>query len=98
MRVVKAVDKRELYDLVNVVVFSKKGMRDLPSCLAGGDLDRVSTSSRFVRKGASLWKGRGIGRWGKERRKVSVDDEDLHLPRSLARKSPISFSSSHLVR
>ncbi|KAI8141150.1 RNA dependent RNA polymerase-domain-containing protein [Fennellomyces sp. T-0311] len=39
VRVVTAVDKSALRHLFDVVVFSSKGFRDLPSMLSGGDLD-----------------------------------------------------------
>jgi RNA-dependent RNA polymerase len=39
VRKVMAVDRRELHHLVDVVVFSQQGERDLPSMLSGGDLD-----------------------------------------------------------
>ncbi|KIK37017.1 hypothetical protein CY34DRAFT_26176 [Suillus luteus UH-Slu-Lm8-n1] len=39
LQVVKAVKRRELEHLKNVVVFSCKGERALASCLSGGDLD-----------------------------------------------------------
>ncbi|KAI8972772.1 RNA dependent RNA polymerase-domain-containing protein [Pilobolus umbonatus] len=39
VRVVKAVDRPELSHLVDVVVFSSKGYRDIPSMCSGGDLD-----------------------------------------------------------
>lgn len=38
-RVLKAVDCPELKHLHNVIVFSSKGQRDVPSMLSGGDLD-----------------------------------------------------------
>lgn len=39
IRRVKAVDQPRLRHLVNVIVFSVKGKRDLPNMLGGGDLD-----------------------------------------------------------
>ncbi|KAI8647751.1 RNA dependent RNA polymerase-domain-containing protein [Parasitella parasitica] len=39
IRIVKAVDREELHYLVDVVVFSSKGARDIPSMCSGGDLD-----------------------------------------------------------
>jgi hypothetical protein len=39
IRVVQAVDRPNLHHLVNVVVFSSKGYRDIPSMCSGGDLD-----------------------------------------------------------
>ncbi|GAA5813501.1 hypothetical protein MFLAVUS_006979 [Mucor flavus] len=39
VRVVKAVDKPNLHHLIDVVVFSAKGFRDIPSMCSGGDLD-----------------------------------------------------------
>ncbi|KAI9291041.1 RdRP-domain-containing protein, partial [Neoconidiobolus thromboides FSU 785] len=39
VRVVTAVDKKELKHLVNVVVFPSTGYRDIPSQCSGGDLD-----------------------------------------------------------
>lgn len=39
VRLVRAVDKPDLRHLKNVIVFSTKGARDLPSMLSGGDLD-----------------------------------------------------------
>ncbi|KAI9321571.1 RNA dependent RNA polymerase-domain-containing protein [Dichotomocladium elegans] len=39
IRVVKAVDTPKLRHLYDVIVFSAKGHRDLPSMLSGGDLD-----------------------------------------------------------
>lgn len=39
VRIVKAVDKKELHYLVDVIVFSSKGVRDIPSMCSGGDLD-----------------------------------------------------------
>ena len=39
IRVVRAVDKPELYHLKNVVVFPRQGDRDLSSMCSGGDLD-----------------------------------------------------------
>lgn len=39
VRIVKAVDKKELHHLINVVVFSQLGDRDVPSMCSGGDLD-----------------------------------------------------------
>ncbi|GAN07814.1 RNA-dependent RNA polymerase 1 [Mucor ambiguus] len=39
VRIVKAVDREELHYLVDVIVFSSKGMRDIPSMCSGGDLD-----------------------------------------------------------
>ncbi|KAI7881914.1 RdRP-domain-containing protein [Lichtheimia hyalospora FSU 10163] len=38
-RILKAVERSELKHLYNVVVFSSKGSRDVPSMLSGGDLD-----------------------------------------------------------
>lgn len=39
VRVVKAVDRPNLHHLLDVVVFSAKGFRDIPSMCSGGDLD-----------------------------------------------------------
>jgi RNA-dependent RNA polymerase len=39
VRRVKAVDQPRLRHLVNVIVFSVRGKRDLPNMLGGGDLD-----------------------------------------------------------
>lgn len=39
IRVVKAVNREALSHLEDVIVFSSKGYRDLPSMLSGGDLD-----------------------------------------------------------
>jgi hypothetical protein len=39
IQMVKAVRRKELEHLTNVVVFSCRGDRSLPSCLGGGDLD-----------------------------------------------------------
>jgi hypothetical protein len=39
IRILKAVDKPELRHLKNVIVFSQKGDRDVPSQCSGGDLD-----------------------------------------------------------
>lgn len=39
VRIVKAVDKKELHSLFDVIVFSSKGSRDIPSMCSGGDLD-----------------------------------------------------------
>ncbi|KAI8053420.1 RNA dependent RNA polymerase-domain-containing protein [Syncephalis plumigaleata] len=39
IRLLKAVDKPELRHLKNVIVFSQKGYRDVPSQCSGGDLD-----------------------------------------------------------
>lgn len=39
LRVLRAVDIPELHHLKNVVVFSSKGERDVPSMCSGGDLD-----------------------------------------------------------
>ncbi|KAI9261119.1 RNA dependent RNA polymerase-domain-containing protein [Sporodiniella umbellata] len=39
IRVVKAVNRSELQHLSNVIVFSSKGFRDIPSMCSGGDLD-----------------------------------------------------------
>ncbi|KAI9354200.1 RNA dependent RNA polymerase-domain-containing protein [Pilaira anomala] len=39
VRVVKAVDRPNLHHLIDVVVFSSKGFRDIPSMCSGGDLD-----------------------------------------------------------
>lgn len=39
VRVVKAVDRPKLHHLMDVVVFSAKGFRDIPSMCSGGDLD-----------------------------------------------------------
>ncbi|CEG64383.1 hypothetical protein RMATCC62417_01363 [Rhizopus microsporus] len=39
IRVVQAVDRPNLHHLVNVVVFSSKGYRDIPGMCSGGDLD-----------------------------------------------------------
>ncbi len=39
IRLVNAVDNSRLRHLVNVIIFSVKGDRDLPNQLGGGDLD-----------------------------------------------------------
>ncbi|KAI8977017.1 RNA dependent RNA polymerase-domain-containing protein [Mycotypha africana] len=39
IRTVKAVDKKELHHLFDVIVFPQKGFRDIPSMCSGGDLD-----------------------------------------------------------
>ncbi|KAI9251659.1 RNA dependent RNA polymerase-domain-containing protein [Helicostylum pulchrum] len=39
VRIVKAVDNPDLHHLIDVVVFSSKGFRDIPSMCSGGDLD-----------------------------------------------------------
>ncbi|KAI8145429.1 RNA dependent RNA polymerase-domain-containing protein [Fennellomyces sp. T-0311] len=39
IRVVKAVDNPKLHHLVDVLVFSSQGFRDIPSMCSGGDLD-----------------------------------------------------------
>ncbi|WVF67576.1 hypothetical protein IAT40_002334 [Kwoniella sp. CBS 6097] len=53
VRRVRAVDRPELRHLKNVIVFSVRGERDLPSMLGGGDLDgddyTLIWDQRFVR-------------------------------------------------